>query len=154
MTFQSLCYSLHVLAGTLWVGGMFFAWAILRPAALEAVQGPSRLKLWEGVFRRFFAWVWLCVAILPISGMVILNDRFSGFETAPRHVQAMMGGYLVMLALYLKIQALRWPELRAAMLAEDWTAGATALAAIRRLVGANLSIGIAITVLATLRPAW
>ena len=33
MTAFALPYSLHVLAALVWVGGMFFAWMVLRPAA-------------------------------------------------------------------------------------------------------------------------
>ncbi len=87
MTAFSLAYTLHVLAALVWVGGMFFAWMILRPAAVAALEGPARLRLWANVFQRFFVWVWVAVAILPISGIGLLQLRFNGFETAPRYVQ-------------------------------------------------------------------
>ncbi len=54
--FASL-YALHVLAAVLWVGGMFFAWMVLRPAAVAVLQAPERLRLWAEVFRRFVQWV-------------------------------------------------------------------------------------------------
>lgn len=53
MTVFSLVYTLHVLAALIWVGGMFFAWMILRPAAVAALEGPARLKLWANVFNVF-----------------------------------------------------------------------------------------------------
>ena len=34
MTVFSALYAVHVLAALVWVGGMFFAWMILRPAAV------------------------------------------------------------------------------------------------------------------------
>ena len=37
MTPYALVYALHVLAALVWVGGMFFAWTILRPAAVAAL---------------------------------------------------------------------------------------------------------------------
>jgi uncharacterized membrane protein len=46
MTPFSLVYPLHVLAALVWVGGMFFAWMVLRPAAVKALEGPARLTLW------------------------------------------------------------------------------------------------------------
>lgn len=58
MTPFAVAYSLHLLAALIWVGGMFFAWMILRPAAMAALDGPARLKLWVEVFQRFF---WLGV---------------------------------------------------------------------------------------------
>ncbi|WP_447732699.1 CopD family protein [Pseudomonas shirazensis] len=147
----TLPYTLHVLAALVWVGGMFFAWLILRPATVAALKGPARLRLWLEVFRRFFVWVWVAVAILAISGIGMLHMRFSGFETAPKYVQLMMGGAIVMFALFLRVQALLLPDLRAAVQAEDWPAGAAALGRIRRLVGINLLLGLAVVAVASLR---
>ena len=52
---------------------MFFAWLILRPAAVSALQGPERLRLWVEVFQRFFGWVWVAIAALAISGVGMLH---------------------------------------------------------------------------------
>ncbi|MDY7531404.1 CopD family protein [Pseudomonas sp. Bout1] len=154
MTVFSLAYTLHVLAALIWVGGMFFAWMILRPAAMAALDGPARLKLWVNVFQRFFVWVWVAVLVLPISGVGLLQLRFSGFETAPRYVQVMMGLYVVMTALFIRIQALKLPELRTAVAAEDWPAGAAALGQIRKLVGINLIVGLVLVAIAAARPMF
>ncbi|WP_294733287.1 CopD family protein [uncultured Pseudomonas sp.] len=154
MTVFSLAYTLHVLAAMIWVGGMFFAWMILRPAAMAALDGPARLKLWVNVFQRFFVWVWVAVLVLPISGVGLLQLRFNGFETAPRYVQIMMGLYVVMTALFIRIQALKLPELRTAVAAEDWPAGAAALGQIRKLVGINLIVGLVLVAIASARPMF
>ncbi|WP_338526014.1 CopD family protein [Pseudomonas batumici] len=154
MTAFALVYSLHVLAALVWVGGMFFAWMILRPAAMAALEGPARLKLWVQVFQRFFVWVWVAVVLLPISGVGMIQLRFSGFETAPRYVQVMMGLYIVMLALFIRIQSLQLPDLRRAVEAQDWAAGAAALGRIRRLVGINLLIGLVLVAIAAARPSF
>ena len=144
-------YTLHVLAALVWVGGMFFAWMILRPAVIAALEGPARLKLWLNVFPRFFTWVWCAVIILPVTGIGIININFHGFQTAPRYVQVMMGLYVVMVALFLRIQTLNLPQLRKAVEAEKWAEGAAALGGIRRLVGINLIIGIVVVAIAAAR---
>ena len=154
MTAFALAYSLHVLAALIWVGGMFFAWMILRPAAVTALEGPARLKLWVEVFQRFFVWVWLAVVILPISGVGLLQMRFNGFETAPRYVQIMMGLYIVMVALFIRIQSLQLPELRKAVEAQAWADGAAAIGKIRRLVGCNLIVGLVLVAIAAARPTF
>ncbi|NWC09558.1 DUF2269 family protein [Pseudomonas agarici] len=154
MTAFALAYTLHLLAALIWVGGMFFAWIILRPAAMTALEGPARLKLWVQVFQRFFVWVWVAVVILPISGVGLIHLRFSGFETAPRYVQVMMGLYIVMLALFLRIQSLQLPPLRQAVEAQQWGEGAAMLGRIRRLVGINLLIGLALVAVAAARPSF
>ena len=147
-------YTLHVLSAVVWVGGMFFAWMILRPAVIAALEGPSRLKLWLQVLPRFFVWVWCAVILLPVTGIGMIHLNFSGFQTAPRYVQVMMGLYVVMVALFLRVSTLNLPELRKAVVAEQWPEGAAALGKIRRLVGINLLIGIAVVAIAAARPGF
>lgn len=154
MTPFSLIYSLHVLAALVWVGGMFFAWMVLRPAAITALEGPARLKLWVEVFQGFFHWVWVAVVLLPVSGVGMLHMHFNGFEAAPRYVQVMMGLYVVMTALFIRIQALMLPELRTAVAEQDWPAGASVLGRIRQLVGINLLVGLAVVAIAAARPMF
>ncbi|MEN0105444.1 MAG: CopD family protein [Pseudomonas sp.] len=151
MTAFALLYALHVLAAVVWVGGMFFAWMVLRPAAVTALEPPHRLRLWGEVFPRFFVFVWICVLALPISGVGMLQLHFGGFETAPKYVQVMMGLYLAMLALFIRIQALQLPELKRAIAAEDWPAGGAVLGKIRRLVGFNLLMGLVVVAVAAAR---
>jgi uncharacterized membrane protein len=154
MTAFSLVYSLHILAALVWVGGMFFAWMVLRPAAMKALEGPARVKLWVEVFQGFFRWVWVAVVLLPISGVGMIHLQYAGFETAPRYVQVMMGLYVVMTALFIRIQALLLPELRTAVMAQDWPTGAAVLGKIRKLVGINLIVGLVLVVIAAARPMF
>ncbi|MEE4884328.1 CopD family protein [Pseudomonas alliivorans] len=154
MSTFSTVYTLHLLAALVWVGGMFFAWMILRPAVIAALEGPSRLKVWVQVFPRFFVWVWAAVIVLPVTGIGMIQLNFTSFETAPRYVQIMMGLYVVMVALFLRIHSLQLPQLQRAVEAEQWSEGVVALGRIRRLVGINLLIGLAVVVIAAARPGF
>ena len=154
MTAFSTVYTLHLLAALVWVGGMLFAWMVLRPAIIAALEGPTRLKVWVQVFPRFFVWVWAAVIVLPITGIGMIQLNFTSFETAPRYVQIMMGLYVVMVALFLRIHSLQLPELQRAVEAEQWSEGVAALGRIRRLVGINLIIGLAVVVIAAARPGF
>ena len=53
MTFAA-ALAIHLLLALLWVGGMFFAYLVLRPVAATELEPPQRLPLWRGVFSRFF----------------------------------------------------------------------------------------------------
>lgn len=154
MTAYSALYVLHVLAAMVWVGGMFFAWMILRPAAAGVLAAPERLQLWQEVFRRFFLWVWAAVLILPIGGMGMLHMRFAGFDTAPQYVQIMMGLFIAMLALFLRIQLLQLPELRKTIAEQNWSEAGAALARIRKVVGINLILGLLVVSIAAIRPSF
>jgi uncharacterized membrane protein len=70
----------HILAAVIWVGGMFFAFAVLRPA-VDPLEPAVRLPLWFRVFSRFFPWVWLCMAALLASGFAMVFLGFGGFAT-------------------------------------------------------------------------
>ena len=154
MTPFALLYSLHVLAAVIWVGGMFFAWMVLRPAAVSELQPPERLRLWAEVFRRFFQWIWAAVLILPISGIGLWHMRFDSLAAAPRYVHVMAGLFLVMLALFLRIQMLQLPALKRAIAARNWPEGGATLGGIRRLVGINLLLGLLVIALASARPLF
>lgn len=154
MTAFALLYSIHVLAAVIWIGGMFFAWMVLRPAAVSELQAPERLKLWSEVLRRFFKWVWITVLVLPISGIGMWHMRFEGLAAAPRYVHIMAGLFLVMLALFLRIQLLQLPELKRAVSTQSWPGGGAALGKIRQLVGINLLLGLLVVALASARPLF
>lgn len=138
---------LHVLGATVWVGGMFFAWMVLRPAAAEGLEAPVRLALWRRVFARFFPWVWASIALLLGSGLHM--TLLMGGLRAPGHVLAMMAAGLVMMAIFGHVFFVPWRRLRDAVDAAQWPAAGTALARIRRLVGVNLALGLASITFAT-----
>lgn len=152
MSIQTLLYTLHLLCAVIWVGGMFFAWMVLRPAAVKTLQAAERLRLWADVLARFFRWIWLVVIVLPISGFGMLHLRQQGLDNAPQYVQVMIGLYLVMLSLFLRIQWLLLPALEKAVAGTDWQLGGNVLGRIRRVVGFNLLIGLCLVSLAAARP--
>ena len=128
----------HVLGFTVWVGGMFFAYMALRPVAASVLQPPERLSLWAGVFAKFFAWVWVCVALVFASGMAMM----AVIGKPPLYVMLMFVLGVAMMLLFAHVFFAPFKRLRRAVAANDWPAGATALASIRKLVAINLSLGL------------
>ncbi|MEJ2478863.1 MAG: CopD family protein [Acidihalobacter sp.] len=143
--------SLHLLAALIWVGGMFFAYLALRPAAASALEAPQRLRLWEAVFARFFPWVWLCVLALLASGLWMTYGWYGGMR-APSYVHAMFGLGLLMMALFAHLYFAPYRRMRQALADGDFAQGGRRLGQIRMIVGINLLLGLVVTVIAAAGP--
>jgi uncharacterized membrane protein len=138
---------LHLLSVAVWVGGMFFAYLCLRPVAASQLDAPTRLRLWVGVFARFFPWVWLAVALILGSGLSMLLAV--GMHDAPLHWHLMLGSGLVMMIIFFWVYSGPFPALRRAVDAQEWPAAGAQLAKIRRLVGFNVHLGLLTIAIAT-----
>lgn len=139
---MGLAILLHVVAAAIWVGGMFFAYTALRPVAAAQLEPPARLALWEGVFGRFFPWVWISVATILASGLWVIFSVYGGFVNTPVHVHAMFTSGIVMMLLFFHVYFYPYRRLKAAVAGADWAAGGKALGQIRVLVGINTLIGL------------
>lgn len=149
----SLIVALHALSAVVWIGGMFFAYLCLRPAA-GSMQPPHRLKLWAAVLERFFPWVWLAVIILLASGLWMMLTVFGGLAQAAAYIHVMFGLGIVMMLLFMHVYFAPFRRLKRAVAATDWTTGAAQLSQIRRLVGINLVLGLIVVVVATGGRYW
>jgi uncharacterized membrane protein len=134
----------HALAAVIWVGGMFFAYVVLRQAA-QALDPHVRLELWGGVFRRFFPWVWLSIVVLLASGYGMIFFGLGGFAGAGLHVHVMQAIGLLMMALFLHLYFAPWPRMRRALEQSDDQMAARQLTQIRWIVATNLALGLITT---------
>ena len=138
---MALLVALHVLAAVVWVGGMFFAYVVLRPAA-GPLEPADRLPLWHRVFSRFFPWVWASIVLLLISGYGMLFRAFGGFAGAPQHVNVMQGIGIVMMLLFLHLYFAPWRRFGHAVEGKAFPEAAKELGQIRRIVAINLALGL------------
>jgi len=148
MQLHPLLLFLHLAGVVVWVGGMFFAYVCLRPTAVELLEPPQRLRLWRGVFARFFTWVWWAVLLIAASGLVMIGQH--GFGAAPPGWHLMMTSGLLMIGIYIYVATIPYAALVQAVEAEDWKSGGAALNRIRQLVGTNLLLGLLTIGFATL----
>jgi len=148
MNVQPVLLFLHLSSVVVWVGGMFFAYVCLRPTALELFEPPQRLRLWRGVFARFFVWVWWAVTLIAASGLAMLGQ--DGFGAAPPGWHLMLASGMLMIAIYIFVATVPYAALQRAVDAEDWKAGGAALNRIRQMVGSNLILGLMTIGFATL----
>jgi uncharacterized membrane protein len=138
---------LHVLGAVVWVGGMFFAYLALRPAAVKVLEPPHRLELWRETLARFFRWVWVAVAALLVTGLH-MTAALGGMR-APLHALSMLVIGMVMMAIFAHVYFSPYRRLARAVTQRDWKAGGAALGWIRRLVGLNLLLGLIVITVAT-----
>lgn len=140
MNLNPVLLFLHLISVVVWIGGMFFAYVCLRPTALEVLEPPLRLRLWQGVFARFFVWVWCAVIAIVLSGMTMVGQYSAG--AIPPGVYLMMASGLLMIAIYMYVALIPYPALKSSVVREDWKAGGAALNRIRQLVATNLLLGL------------
>lgn len=139
---------LHLLGVAVWVGGMFFAYMALRPAAVAVLEPPLRLPLWHQTLRRFFLWVWVAVVLILVSGLHMIAAL--GGRDAPAYAWIMLVIGIVMMLIFAHVFFAAFRRLERAVAAADWKAGGAALGQIRKLVGLNLILGLITITVATI----
>ncbi len=137
-----IALALHVVAVIVWVGGMAFAWAIVRPAA-GALDPLDRMRLWQRIFSRFLPLAGGTILVILVSGYWMVLGPWGGFRGAPPYLHLMQALGWVMIGIYLYLLVVPWPRFRDAAAAADTAEAARHLASIRRLVGTNTALGLA-----------
>lgn len=133
--------TLHAIAAVVWVGGMFFALVLLRPATAPLEPGP-RLLLWSRVLDRFFAWVIAAIVVLLASGYGMIFEVYAGFGGVGLHIHLMQGLGIIMMLLFFHLYFAPWRRFRAALARPDYPAAAGQLNQIGLIVTINLVLGL------------
>lgn len=140
---------IHLLAVLIWVGGMFFAHVVLRPAAVETLEPPQRLKLLDAVFRRFFRWVSGATGAILVTGLYLIY-LYGGIAHAARHVHIMLALGLAMMAIYGYVFFACYVPFSLHVAKQRWKEAGEILGKIRRLVALNLVLGLLTVCVATI----
>ena len=143
----------HAVAAVVWVGGMFFAYMVLRPAA-GAVEAGPRLALWSRVFESFFAWVIAAIVLLLASGYAMVFAVFGGFGGVRVHVNIMQATGIVMMLLFFHLYFAPWRRFRAALAGQDLAEAGRQLGQIRTIVAINLALGLLTVAIASSGRYW
>lgn len=139
---------IHLLAVLIWVGGMFFAYVVLRPAAVEALEAPQRLRLWDAVLRRFFNWVWVAVGTILVTGLYLIY-LYGGIAHVAYHVHLMLALGLLMMAIYVYVFFGCYVPFSLHVAKQRWGEAGEQLGRIRKLVALNLVLGLLTLVVVT-----
>ena len=132
---------LHLLGVVVWVGGMFFAYMALRPAAVETLEPPQRLPLWSATFIHFFPWVWVSVVLILATGLMAIA-KLGGFAGLPLYIHGMFAIGVIMMLIFGHVYFASFKKLKRGVAAQDWKAAGAALSQIRVLISINLSLGL------------
>jgi uncharacterized membrane protein len=138
--------AVHVLCAVIWVGGMFFAYVVLRPS-LSVLEPIQRIALHTQVFRRFFLVVWHVMPLSLLSGFAVLYGFYGGPANVPWNISVMMLLGLIMGAVFLLIVFGPYARFRRTT---DRTVAAASIDRIRKMIGVNLVLGMATVVVALL----
>ncbi len=140
---MAVLIALHFLGAVVWVGGMFFAYMALRPAAGDMAPA-ERLGLWRRTLDNFFPWVWGSIAALLGSGYGLII-AFPGLADGIHvHIMQLLGWIMILIFCHVYFSPYR--RLRAALDGGDVETAANKLGQIRLMFGANLILGL-ITIL-------
>jgi uncharacterized membrane protein len=136
-----LLLAIHLLAAVFWVGGIAFAYTVLRPAA-GALDPAVRLPLWRRVFAKFLPWVGVSIVALLISGFAMTFLLFGSLANAAPYVHAMATTGIIMMMLFLHLVFAPWRRFRNALDRGTLPEAAKSLNQIRVIVGINLLLGV------------
>ncbi|PVV07055.1 MAG: hypothetical protein B6D77_14680 [gamma proteobacterium symbiont of Ctena orbiculata] len=141
-----IAMTLHILGVIVWVGGMFFAHMVLRPALNDVLEPPQRLPLLVRVFDGFFPWVWGAVLAILASGFWMLFTLYE--ESIGLWVGFMSVVGVVMSAIFVFIYAIPYQRIGKALKDDDKPKAVAAVGLIRQLILVNLLLGLLVTVVA------
>ncbi len=132
---------IHLLAIVVWVGGMFFAYVVLRPSAAETLQPPERLRLWDKAFSLFFNWVWMAIFLILVSGFYMIY-MFGGYANLSLYINIMLLMGITMTLIFAYVFFRCYVQFNRFVSKQEWANAGAMLGTIRKLVGLNLSIGL------------
>jgi len=135
--------TLHLLASTVWVGGMFFSLAVLRPSCGD-LEPAVRVKLMSATVQRFFKWVWGAVILLLATGYWMVFGVFGGIGNVGWSVDVMLTLGNLMAVIFLYAYFVPFQQLRHALAAGKIPEASARLNVIRKLIMANLIFGFAL----------
>ena len=144
----TLLLAVHLLATVLWVGGMFYAVVVLRPA-LTLLDATPRLNVHMQTLQRFFRLVWHAMPLMLLTGWAMVFLAWGGFAALPVAINIMQTLGLLMALIFLYVFFGPWQRLRRAI-----RPGPELLTRIRQLIVLNLTIGVATIIAGAWGHSW
>jgi len=106
------------------------------------------------VLKRFFAWVWIFAAALPLTGNYLIVSVYGGFANVGLNIHIMNGLGWIMIVLFAVLYFVPYRRFRAAVGSQSWPDAAKNLNTIRQIVAINLALGLIVIAIATSGRYW
>ena len=138
---------LHLVAATVWMGGMAFMLLALRPAAIATLDAPSRARLMGAVWQRFFPVVLVAIVVLFATGShffanLVRAARLAGSQGGvPLGWNLMLVMGILMALIFGHIYASGYRRFKRAVAAQEWPVAAQAATQIQWLMATNFILG-------------
>jgi uncharacterized membrane protein len=140
--------AVHILSAVVWVGGMFYALVVLRPA-LGVLDANVRLQMHMLTLKRFFLVVWHAMPLMLLTGWGMIGLAGWGMAHLPWYVNVMQALALLMAAIFLFTFFAPYRRLRRAI-----RPGPEFLDRIRLAITINLALGVIVVVVASFGQTW
>lgn len=150
---MGLALALHVAAAVIWVGGMFFAFACLRPT-LMLLDPQLRLRVWAGALSRFFRWVFASIVVVLVTGLWMVFGHYDGLRHVNTSVHLMLLLGVVMMLIAAHAYFAPYKRLKRLIARSNWTEAAHQSSQIRWLVALNLALGLLVIAIAASGRYW
>ncbi len=145
---MGIALTLHLLAATVWVGGLSFAFVGLRPATAE-LDAAHRVKMWSDALGAFALWTWAAIVILLATGFWMVFRLPDGMKGAGLHVHLMLGLGLLMMLMQGHLQFAPLRRLRRAVGRSHWADAGKALGQVRVFIALQLVLGLVVVAIAS-----
>jgi uncharacterized membrane protein len=138
---------IHLIAATLWMGGMGFMLLALNPAMRNVLAQSERLTLLRATWHHFFSIVWVCILALVFTGNSMYTTSFRAIKAAtgqgsvPSGWNIMLVLGLLMVAIFAYIYWGLFTKFKRAITALDWPLADKLAAKMRGLILVNFIVG-------------
>ncbi len=145
---RNILLALHFLGAAAWVGGMFYALVVLRPA-VAALEPAPRGQVQMRTLKRFFGVVWVAMPLMLLTGWAMVFLAWGGFASLPASINTMQLLALIMAGVFLYTYYLPWQRVRRAI-----RPGLELFERIRTLLHVNVALGALTIIAGSLGHVW
>ena len=146
---RDVLLALHLLAASIWVGGMAYTLFVLRPALAVLDPQAKAMQMHMLTLKKFFFIIWHVMPLMLLTGWGMVFLAWGGMAGLPRSINVMQGLGVLMAAVFIIAYVGPYKKLQRAIRATP-----EMLARVRVLMVMNLVLGAAAIIAGSLGHVW